>query len=426
MSDSVQRLPSLMRQRPFVLFWLARVCTTAGYQMMALVIAWQLYELTNSAFDLGLIGLIQFMPAVILTLLIGHAADRYDRRLIIRVAQGAYALAAALITMALVAHALSRELLFGVVFLIGCARAFEVPTGSALVPALVPAPLVTRAVGGWTSANQVAVISGPALGGLLYAVSPVAVAALCVLFFCTSITLVSFIVAKGPAAVREPPTFASVLAGFKFIATRRRLLGVVTLDLFVVLLGGVTALLPIFARDILAVGPIGLGLLRSAPAAGALITAVVLSNHPVERYIGPKMFAVVAIYGMTTIAFGLSTWFPLSLMALAVLGAADALSVVIRFSLVQIETPDAMRGRVSAINYLFVGSSNTLGDFESGTVAAWLGAVSSVLIGGIGSLLIAGIWMLLFPDLRRIDRFEPADKEDGDLNAYPRSPARPA
>ena len=403
--------PGLMQQRPFILFWLARACTTAGYQMMALVIAWQLYELTNSAFDLGLIGLIQFVPAVILTLLIGHAADRYDRRLIIRVAQAAYALAAALITMALVAHALSRELLFSVVFLIGCARAFEVPTGSALVPALVPAPLVTRAVGGWTSANQVAVISGPALGGLLYAASPVAVAALCVLFFCTSITLVSFIVVKGPAAAREPPTFASVLAGFKFIGTRRRLLGVVTLDLFVVLLGGVTALLPIFARDILAVGPIGLGLLRSAPAAGALITAVVLSHYPVERHIGPKMFAVVAIYGVTTIVFGLSTWFPLSLMALAVLGAADALSVVIRFSLVQIETPDAMRGRVSAINYLFVGSSNTLGDFESGTLAAWLGAVSSVLIGGIGALLIAGTWMLLFPDLRRTDRFEPADKE---------------
>ena len=411
MNTSLATGPSLLRQRPFVLFWLARMCTAAGYQMIALVIAWQLYELTNSALDLGLIGLIQFVPAVILTLVIGHAADRYDRRLIIRVAQAVYALAAAAITMALVLHALSREMVFTVVFLIGCARAFEVPTGSALIPALVPASLVTRAVGGWTSANQVAVISGPALGGLLYAISPIAVAALCVLLFCTSITLVSFIVVKGPAAVPEPPTFASVLAGFKFIGTRRRLLGVITLDLFVVLVGGVVALLPIFARDILAVGPIGLGLLRSAPAAGALITAVVLSNHPVERHIGPKMFAVVAIYGVTTIVFGLSTWFPLSLMALAVLGGADALSVVIRFSLVQIETPDAMRGRVSAINYLFVGSSNTLGDFRAGVNAEEFGTVASVLIGGIGSLLIAGLWMLLFPDLRRIDRFEPADKE---------------
>ncbi len=410
MSELGPSPPGLMQQRPFVLFWLARVTSAGGYQMMALVIGWQVYELTNSAFDLGLIGLIQFVPAVILTLLIGHAADRYDRRLIIRAAQATYALAAIALTAALVAHAVTRELLFGVVFLIGCARAFEVPTGSALVPALVPASLVTRAVGGWTSSNQVAVISGPALGGLIYAISPAAVTGLCVLFFCTSVTLVSFIVIKGPVAVREPPTFASVLAGFKFIATRQRLLGVITLDLFVVLLGGVTALLPIYARDILAVGPIGLGLLRSAPAAGALITALVVSRIPVERHIGHKMFAVVAIYGVTTIVFGLSSWFPLSLMALAVLGAADALSVVIRFSLVQIETPDAMRGRVSAINYLFVGSSNTLGEFESGAVAAWLGAVPSVLIGGFGSLLIAGLWMLIFPALRRADRFDPADK----------------
>ena len=411
MSERTGSATGLLQQRPFVLFWLARVSTTIGYQMMALVIGWQLYEITNGAFDLGLVGLIQFVPAVVLTLLIGHVADRYDRRLIIRAAQGVYALAALSLTAALAAHALNRGLVFAIVFLIGCARSFEVPTGSALVPALVPAPLITRAVGGWTSANQVAVITGPALGGLLYALSPVAVSALCVLFFSLSVTLVSFIVVKGAAAQREPPSFASVLAGLKFIATRRRLLGVVTLDLFVVLLGGVTALLPIFARDILAVGPIGLGLLRSAPAAGALITALILSNHPVERYIGPKMFGVVAIYGMTTIVFGLSSWFPLSLAALAVLGAADALSVVIRFSLVQIETPDAMRGRVSAINYLFVGSSNTLGDFESGTVAAWIGAVGSVLIGGCGSLLIAGLWMLLFPDLRRIDRFEPAERQ---------------
>jgi MFS family permease len=412
MSSQIQSAPRLMQHRPFVLFWLARASTTAGYQMMALVIGWQIYQLTNSAFDLGLIGLIQFVPAVILTLLIGHAADRYDRRLIIRIAQGVYALVALVIATALFLHLQTPTLFFSVVFLIGCARAFEVPTGSALVPALVPPPLVTRAIGGWTSANQLAIITGPAIGGLLYAVSPIMVVVLCTMLFCTSITLVSFIAAKGPAAVRDPPTFASVLAGFKFIGTRRRLLGVVTLDLFVVLLGGVTALLPIFARDILAAGPIGLGLLRSAPAAGALTTALLLSRHPVERYIGPKMFAVVAIYGATTIAFGLSTWLPFSMLALALLGAADSLSIVIRFSLVQIETPDAMRGRVSAVNYLFVGSSNTLGEFESGTVAAWLGPIASVLIGGVGSLMIAGIWMLLFPDLRRIDRFEPADEKE--------------
>jgi MFS family permease len=407
MSSSVSPV-GLLRHRPFVLFWLARMASSMGYQMLALLIGWKLYQLTDSALALGLVGLIQFVPAVVLTLMIGHAADRYDRRGIIRAAQSVAALAALMLAVALATGSLNRDLLFGAVFLVGCARAFEVPTSSALVPALVPAPLITRAVAGWTSANQMAVICGPALGGLIYAGSPLAVAALCVVFFVTGATLVSLVQAEGPAPAREPPTFSSVLAGLEFIRTRRRLLGVITLDLFVVILGGVTALLPIFARDILSVGPAGLGLLRSAPAAGALMTAAILANHPVERWIGLKMFAVVAIYGLSTIVFGLSNWFPLSLAALAALGAADALSVVIRFSLVQIETPDDKRGRVSAINYLFVGSSNTLGEFESGTVAAWLGAVPSVLIGGIGSLLVAGIWMLIFPDLRRIDRFEPA------------------
>jgi len=393
-----------------VLFWLARLASTMGYQMLAVTIGWQVYELTDSAFDLGLVGLIQFVPAVVLTLLIGHAADRYDRRLIVRTAHGVYALAAVMIIAALLAGVLTRDLLFGAVFLIGCARAFELPTAHSLVPALVPAPMIARAVAAWTSANQVAIIFGPALGGLIYTISPTLVSAICLVFFTASITLITLVRAKGPAANREPPTFASVLAGFEYIRSSRRLLGVITLDLFVVLLGGATALMPIYARDILSVGPIGLGLLRSAPAAGALITSIVLSRHPVERHIGRKMFAVVAIYGVATIMFALSTSFPLSLLVLALLGASDALSIVIRFSLVQIETPDDKRGRVSAINYLFVGSSNTLGEFESGTVAAWLGVVPSVLIGGFGSLLIAGIWMLLFPDLRRIDRFEPADK----------------
>jgi MFS family permease len=394
-----------------VLFWLARLAATMGYQMLALTIGWQVYEITNSAFDLGLVGLIQFVPAVVLTLLIGHAADRYDRRLIVRAAQSVYALAAVMITIALFAGALGRDLLFAAVFMIGTARAFELPTAHALAPSLVPAPMISRAVAAWTSANQTAIICGPALGGLIYALNPVLVGVVCLALFVCSITLISFVRAKDLPEKREPPTFASVLAGFDYIRTRRRLLGVITLDLFVVILGGATALLPIYARDILSVGPIGLGLLRSAPAVGALITAIVLSRNPVERHIGRKMFAVVGIFGVATIVFGLSTWFPLSLLALAVLGASDAVSIVIRFSLVQIETPDEKRGRVSAINYLFVGSSNTLGEFESGLIAAWLGAVPSVVIGGLGSLVVAAVWMMLFPDLRRIDRFKPADRE---------------
>lgn len=402
----------LLQQRPFVLFWLARVATTMGYHMLALMIGWQLYQLTNSAYDLGLIGLIQFVPSVVLTLLIGHVADRYDRRLIIRIAQSAYVLAAIMLTAAMLAGALSRDLLFFAVFLIGCGRAFEMPTMHALAPSLVPPEMIPRAIAAWTSANQTAVIAGPALGGLIYAVSPVAVGVLCTIVFIASITIISFVRSKRPAANREPPTIASVLAGFHYVFSRRRLLGVITLDLFVVLLGGVTALLPIFAKDILEVGPIGLGLLRSAPAVGALTMAILLSHIPIERHIGRKMFAVVALYGIATTVFGLSTWFPLSLAALVVLGASDAVSVVIRFTLVQIETPDEKRGRVSAINYLLVGSSNTLGEFESGMVAGWLGAVPSVLIGGIGSLVVAGTWMGLFPDLRRIDRYEPADEKE--------------
>jgi MFS family permease len=408
---------SLLQQRDFVLFWFARVASTMGYQMLVLTIGWQIYELTNSPFDLGLVGLIQFVPAVGLTLLIGHAADRYDRRLIVQIAQSIYAVAALLITGALLLGSLNRELLFAAIFLIGSARAFELPTAHSLVPSLVPSSLLSHAVAAWTSANQVAVIAGPALGGLIYALSPVVVGCICLVLFSSSITLVGLIHPKGAPSKREPPTFRSVLAGFDYIRRRRRLLGVVSLDFCVVLLGGAIALLPIFARDILTVGPIGLGLLRSAPAAGALGTSIVLSHYPVERWIGPKMFAVVAIYGVTTVVFGLSTWFPLSLAALAALGASDAISVVIRFSLVQIETPDAMRGRVSAINYLFVGSSNTLGDFRSGVVADWFGAVPSVMVGGIGSLVVAAMWMLLFPDLRRLDRFEPADAEKKQTSA---------
>jgi MFS family permease len=402
---------SLIAQRPFALFWLARLTATIGYHMLAVTIGWQIYDLTNSAFDLGLVGLIQFIPAVVLTLLIGHAADRYDRRLIVRTAQGVYAFSALVMFVALLTGILSRDLLFAVVFMIGSARAFEMPTAHATVPSLVPEPLVPRAIAAWSSANQIAVICGPALGGLLYTVSPHLVCAMCLVFFCASISLVMMVCITGQVRAPERPTWASVLAGFEYIRTRQRLLGVITLDLFVVILGGVTALLPIYARDILEAGPAGLGLLRSAPAAGALVTTIILSRTPVERNIGRKMFVVVALYGIATIIFGVSGSLPLSLFALAVLGASDALSVIIRFSLVQIETPDAMRGRVSAINYLFVGSSNTLGEFRAGVNAAWLGAVPSVLVGGIGSLLVAGVWMLLFPDLRRIDRFEPADKK---------------
>jgi MFS family permease len=403
-------LPSLTRQHPFFLLCAARMASTVGYQMLAVAVGWEIYAITGSAFDLGLVGLIQFVPAVVLTLLVGHTADRYDRRLIVRLAQTVYALATLMLSAALIGGWLSRNILFAAVFMIGCARTFELPTNHSLMPMLVPERLLPRAVAVWTSANQFAIISGPAAGGLLYAVSPKLVTGVCFVFFAIAMTVVSLVKTTRPAAARESPTLASVLAGFNYIRSRRTLLGVITLDLFVVLLGGATALLPIYARDILATGPTGLGLLRSAPAVGAFLTTLVLSRHPIERHVGFKLFAIVSAFGLATIVFSLSTFFPLSLLALMLLGASDSVSVVIRFSLVQLETPDAMRGRVNAINYLFVGSSNTLGEFESGAVAAWLGAVPSVLIGGIGSLLVAGAWMVLFPQLRRVDRFQTIEK----------------
>jgi MFS family permease len=303
-------------------------------------------------------------------------------------------------------------LLFAAVFLIGTARAFESPASQSLVPAVVPTALLPRATAAWASSNQTGIICGPAAGGLIYAFKPVLVPALAFILFGAAITLVTLIHIERRTPRREPPSLSSVLAGFRYVRQRPRLLGVITLDLFVALLGGVTAMLTIYAKGLLRDGPMGVGLLRSAPAIGALTMSIVLSHIPVERRIGLKMFAVVALFGAATMLFAVSTWLPLSMAALAILGAADAVSVVIRFTLVQIETPDEMRGRVSAINSLFVSTSNTLGEFESGAVAAWLGAMPSAFIGGLGSLLVAAIWMMIFPALRRVDRFEPADTEE--------------
>ena len=411
---SAPSVPSsrLSEHPQFVRLWFVRLCSTLGYHMMVVAIGWKIYAITGDAFDLGLVGLIQFIPAVVFTLLIGHLTDRYDRRTILRGAQATMGAAAALLIVVFLDPTPTVSLLFAAVFLIGTARAFESPASQSLVPAVVPTALLPRATAAWATSNQTGIICGPAAGGLIYAFKPVLVPALAFILFGAAITLVTLIHIERRTPRREPPSLSSVLAGFRYVRQRPRLLGVITLDLFVALLGGVTALLPIYAKDILMAGPIGLGLLRSAPAIGALTMSIVLSHIPVERRIGLKMFAVVALFGAATMLFAVSTWLPLSMAALAILGAADAVSVVIRFTLVQIETPDEMRGRVSAINSLFVSTSNTLGEFESGAVAAWLGAVPSAFIGGLGSLLVAAIWMMIFPALRRVDRFEPADTEE--------------
>jgi MFS family permease len=409
---TIAATPRLMEQRPFVLFWWSRLASVGAFHMQGVAIGWQVYDLTGSAFDLGLVGLIQFVPVVLLTFPIGHVVDRYNRHLIIRLSLGVTTLATAMLALGSAMGWLTKEFLFAIVFVVATARAFETPTWQAIIPGLVPQRLVPRAIASAASAGQAAVICGPALGGLVYAVDPLAVYVLCTASFLAALVLLMAIRAGLPVGERKPLTFETLFAGVTFIRNRRVLFGIISLDLFAVLLGGATALLPIFAKDILGTGPWGLGLLRSAPALGALVASVILTRYPINHSLGRVMFACVGLFGAATVVFGLSTWFPLSLVALTVLGAADAVSVVIRFALVQVETPDQMLGRVSAINSLFTGTSNTLGDFRAGLMAAWFGAVTSVLVGGIGTLLVALIWMRLFPELLAIKRFE-KEKEDG-------------
>jgi MFS family permease len=397
---------TILRHRPFALFWFARVATMVAFQMQAVAVGWQIYALTGSALYLGLVGLAQFLPMFLLTLAVGHVADRYDRRTIARICQIVEGLAAFALAWGSAAGWQSKETILFIMFVVGAVHAFEGPTMQSLLPGLVTGKLLPRALAWSASAMQTATIVGPALGGLLYTVGPTEVyAAAGVLFLAASVFL-GFLRAVRPPVMREPASIKSVFAGINFIRSRPEVLGAISLDLFAVLLGGATALLPIYARDILMAGPWGLGLLRSAPAVGALAISLFLARHPLKRRVGRTMFYAVAIFGVATIVFALSTSFLLSLASLAVLGAADVISVVIRHSLVQIETPDEMRGRVSAVNSLFIGTSNQLGEFESGITAAWFGAVIAVLIGGIGTIIVVALWMRIFPQLVQTDTLD--------------------
>ncbi len=396
----------ISRHPPFLLYWLARVCGSGALQMQAVAVGWQIYDLTGNALDLGLVGLSQFFPAVLFVLVTGHVADRYDRRIVLCVCQIVEGLCAATLAFGTWKGILTREWIFALVFVLGSARAFEMPTLQSLLPALVPAQLLPRAVASAASANQTANIAGPALGGLLYALGPVTAYSVCaILFFSASLSIASIRIARTPPK-REPVSVAMLFAGMTFIRKNPVILGAISLDMFAVLLGGATALLPIFARDVFEVGPWGLGFLRAAPGVGALMMAIVLAHWPPRRHVGQKMFAAVATFGVATIVFALSRSFILSFAALMVLGLSDMVSVVVRQTLVQLFTPDQMRGRVNAVNSLFIGTSNQLGEFESGAVAALVGAVGSAVIGGLGTLLVVALWLKLFPDLRRIDSFD--------------------
>lgn len=403
---------SLLRQRSFVAFWLARTASMFGFQMLNIVVSWQIYSVTGRAFDLGLIGLAQFLPSVLLALPAGHIADQFDRRRIVLIGQFVEWFAIALLAILAFTQPPDELTILGLVLLIAIAKTLEAPALLSMLPALVPPNMLARAMAANSAAGQAAMMVGPALGGLLYVAGAGTVYLAAALLYLISMLMVSRLRYVQEPVRRVPASFATLFAGVRFIRARPDVLGVISLDLFAVLLGGATALLPIFAKDILHTGPWGLGLLRGAPAVGALLMGFWLTRHAMERNVGKIMFASVAGFGVATLVFALSTQLWLSLLALFALGAFDMVSMVIRGSLVQLDTPDDMRGRVSAVNSIFINTSNQLGEFESGLLAAWLGAVPAAALGGIGTLLVVALWMKWFPSLRQRQRLhnEPAQE----------------
>ncbi len=399
---------SVLRQPGLLKLVGGRGLSGVASQMQAVVLGWQVFSLTHRAFSLGLVGLAQFLPVASLVFVAGHAVDRGDRRRIAAFCQGAQAALSA--GLAALSHggAATPVAIYTVVFAAGAARAFEGPSLQALLPGLAPGPLLPRAAALAASVFQTAAIVGPSVGGLLYGIGPASGYAAAALGFAAAAALTATIPSTGPPPAREKPTLRSVFGGIGFIRSEPAILGAISLDLVAVLLGGATALLPIFAGPILHAGPLGLGLLRTAPSVGALLVSLGLARHPIKTRQGPVMFAAVALFGLATVGFGLSRAVPLSVLCLALLGGADVVSVVIRSTLIQIRTPDAMRGRVAAVNMLFIGSSNQLGEFESGSLAALVGAVPAVVLGGIGTLAVTALWAVLFPSLRRLDRTEEA------------------
>jgi MFS family permease len=397
----------LTRHPSFVLFWCARTFSNGAFMMQGVAVGWQIYDLTNNPLDLGLVGLVQFFPLVALAVVIGPVADRFDRRRVAAVSQLGKALAALALALGTAQGWLDREAMLALVFLSGTARAFEMPTMHAMLAGIVEPVLLPRAIAASATAQQTAVICGPSIGGLLYAFGPTTVYAICTAIFVAASVLIGLVRLIPRAETRKPIRFDTLFDGFRYIRRNPVVLGAISLDLFAVLLGGVTALLPIYARDILEAGPWALGLLRSSPALGALLVSIVLARRAIEGRAGLIMFAAVGAFGLASLAFALSTSIVLSCLALTVYGGADAVSVVIRQSLIQLRTPYEMLGRVLAVNSMFSGSSGSLGEFRAGTVAAWLGPVPSALIGGVGALAVMLIWMGAFPQLRRIDRLAP-------------------
>ena len=393
--------------RGFHFFLWTRMLSTAGNQMVLVALGWQMYDLTASAWDLGVVGLMQFVPTVLFTIPAGQLADRVDRRLVLTLAIAVQLFAAALLAWGSAAGFVDRNVIFAASVGLGVARAIQTPAQQAIVPALVGVGDLARAMAISTAVMKFAVVAGPAIGGFVYVGGPAIAYGVCAAVFIVSIVFALAIPKVHVARAQEPVSLATVFAGFAYVGKQPVVLGAISLDLFAVVLGGVTALLPIYAKDILQTGPWGLGLLRAAPAVGALFMAIALARRPLSRHVGRWLFAAVAIYGVSIIAFAFSTDFVLTMAALALGGAADLVSVVVRQTLVQLETPDEMRGRVSAVNATFISTSNQLGEFRAGAIAAWLGPIGSALVGGVGTLIVVALWIRLFPQLARRDKLVP-------------------
>jgi MFS family permease len=397
---------ALLGQRAFLLFLASRSLSRFASQIAAVAIGWQVYDLTGRAFDLGMVGFVQFLPTAILLFVAGSVADRYERKRVVALCQLIEAATGLFLALSTWAGTLNEVQIFVATFVLGIAGAFESPALSALLPQIAPTGSLQRATAISSGAAQVATITGPALGGLAYAAAPSLPYGIIAVFCVLAALLMNLIPPAAPAPAADSATPDDVYAGIRFIRSDPAILGTISLDLFAVLFGGVVALLPIYARDILQTGPFGLGVLRAAPAIGALLMTLVLARRAIDRRVGMRMFQAVIVFGIATVAFALSHWIWLSVVALAVLGAADTVSVVIRFSLVQLRTPDAMRGRVGAVNFLFINASNQLGQFESGVTAALFGTVPAAVLGGVATVAIALLWMRLFPTLRDVERLE--------------------
>ncbi len=398
----------------FTRFWLAETGTVLGYQMLTVAVGWQVYELTDSALSLGLIGLVQFTPIFAFALIGGHAADRYERRRIALVTQAIQCGVAIMFASLSAAGALNAYMMYIGSFLIGTALAFQSASVRSMLPDLVTREELPRCIAWSGGVRKIAVIAGPGLGGVLYVLGPaVLYSTAAVVFVAAGLLFVTLRMTRA-ARSQTPVTWQTIFAGVHYIRNQPVLLGAISLDFFAMLLGGVTALLPIYARDILMTGPTGLGVLRAAPAVGAVAASFALMRVPLKHNVGRTMFACVALFGVATIVFGISTNVALSVAALAMLGGVDMISVVIRSSLIQLDTPEEMRGRVLAANSLCTNGSNQLGQFESGVIAALFGTVPAVVIGGVGTIVVAALWMRWFPALYRRDalslRASPADR----------------